>query len=318
MLEGNVNGDIFIGYSKELKLTVELEAKLVIKVLKGQDIKRNLPLESNRYVIYPHIKNLKGKTIPIEPEDFELNYPLAFAYLSNFKNNLIEKKIRYKTSPKYWYSLHRSREISIFEKEYIITPQLQNVPSFTVKENTVVPDAGGYIIVPKIEYNYLSVLAVLNSQLMWFFIKKTSSEYGGGYFYFKTKYLEPFSIPDSIKKDKLLKEIQEIQLNNTKLFFNHISSLQRTILRKFNLEGLPKKLEEWYLLSYSDFIKELAKKKIKLSLAEEAEWEEYFNTESKKAQALKSQIDATDKEIDQLVYKLYDLTEEEIAIVEKV
>ena len=88
--------------------------------------------------------------------------------------------------------------------------------------------------------------------------------------------------------------------------------------RKFKLIDLPKKLEDWYLLSYLDFIKELTKKKIKLSLAEEAEWEEYFNTESKKALSLKSQIDATDKEIDQLVYKLYDLTEEEIAIVEKV
>ena len=66
-----------------------------------------------------------------------------------------------------------------------------------------------------------------------------------------------------------------------------------------------------------DFIIELAKKKIKLSLAEEAEWEEYFNAESKKALELKSKIDATDKEIDQMVYKLYDLTEEEIAIVEK-
>ena len=66
-----------------------------------------------------------------------------------------------------------------------------------------------------------------------------------------------------------------------------------------------------------DFIKELAKKKIKLSLADEAEWEEYFNAESKKVLELKSKIDATDKEIDQMVYKLYDLTEEEIAIVEK-
>ena len=55
-----------------------------------------------------------------------------------------------------------------------------------------------------------------------------------------------------------------------------------------------------------------------MSLSDEAEWEEYFNTESKKALELKSQIDETDKEIDQLVYKLYDLTEEEIAIVEKV
>ena len=104
----------------------------------------------------------------------------------------------------------------------------------------------------------------------------------------------------------LCKEIQELS-----------KRFQRSLERKFNLESLPKKLEDWYLLSYSDFIKELAKKKIKLSLAEEAEWEEYFNTESKKALELKSKIDVTDKEIDQMVYKLYDLTEEEIAIVEK-
>lgn len=47
-----------------------------------------------------------------------------------------------------------------------------------------------------------------------------------------------------------------------------------------------------------------------------AEWKENFNTESKKALELKYKIDATDKEIDQMVYKLYDLTEEEIKIVE--
>ncbi len=101
----------------------------------------------------------------------------------------------------------------------------------------------------------------------------------------------------------------EIDLNSQKF--------QRAILRKFNLDILPGKLQDWYLLSYSEFIKELGKKKIKLSLSEEAEWEEYFNTESKKALELKFKIDATDKEIDQMVYKLYDLTDEEIAIVEK-
>ena len=39
-------------------------------------------------------------------------------------------------------------------------------------------------------------------------------------------------------------------------------------------------------------------------------------TESNKTLELKSKIDSTDKEIDQMVYKLYDLTEEEIKIVE--
>ena len=102
------------------------------------------------------------------------------------------------------------------------------------------------------------------------------------------------------------------ELNDKKSKFN------RTLERKFELKELSAKLQEWYLLTYSEFVKELAKKKIKLSLSDEAEWEEYFNTEAKKTLELKNKIDATDKEIDQMVYKLYDLTEEEIAIVEKV
>ena len=62
---------------------------------------------------------------------------------------------------------------------------------------------------------------------------------------------------------------------------------------------------------------QLEKKKIKLSLSEEAEWETYFRTEAKKALELKLQIDRPDKEIDQMVYQLYKLTELEIKIVEK-
>ena len=65
-----------------------------------------------------------------------------------------------------------------------------------------------------------------------------------------------------------------------------------------------------------DFTKELGKKKVKLSLSEEAKWETYFLQEQKKALEIKSQIGQTDKEIDQMVYDLYGLTEDEIAIVE--
>lgn len=44
--------------------------------------------------------------------------------------------------------------------------------------------------------------------------------------------------------------------------------------------------------------------------------QDYFIQESKKALAIKHQIDTADKEIDQMVYVLYGLTEEEIEIVE--
>lgn len=99
-------------------------------------------------------------------------------------------------------------------------------------------------------------------------------------------------------------------------FREFIKKFQRSLERKFALTELPKKLQDWYMLSYADFIKELGKKKIKLSLSEEAEWEMYFTSEAKKALELKAQIEKTDKEIDQMVYALYELTEDEIKIVE--
>jgi len=108
--------------------------------------------------------------------------------------------------------------------------------------------------------------------------------------------------------------IQMLFLNNE--LQEQSQKFQRSLERKFALTELPKKLQDWYLLSYAEFIKELEKKKIKLSLSEEAEWETYFTTEAKKALEIKVQIEKTDKEIDQMVYALYELTEDEIKIVE--
>ncbi len=92
---------------------------------------------------------------------------------------------------------------------------------------------------------------------------------------------------------------------------------------QYKIEKLSNKLEQWYILDFADFVIELNKiiktvKGVPLTKKDEFDWIDLFNENKQKAQALKSQIDSTDKEIDQLVYKLYDLTEEEIAIVEKV
>ncbi|HKM95069.1 MAG TPA: hypothetical protein VJY41_15570 [Prolixibacteraceae bacterium] len=48
------------------------------------------------------------------------------------------------------------------------------------------------------------------------------------------------------------------------------------------------------------------------------EWMELFENKKKEAQTLQSEIDTTDKEIDQMVYALYGLTEEEIKVMENV
>jgi hypothetical protein len=161
-------------------------------------------------------------------------------------------------------------------------------------------------------------MTLLNSKLItWIFRKFINPEEGKAMAQVKRGHLIELPIPEvpiSLnhfyieKADSMLKLNSELQEQSQKF--------QRTIQRKFELEELPKKLQDWYLLSYAEFIKELGKKKVKLSLSQEAEWEDYFMQESKKALELKATIDATDKAIDKMVYELYGLNEEEIAIVE--
>ncbi len=331
MLEGKIEGDLFTGYSKALKRDVTIESSLLKEVLKGQDIKRYLPLKSNKYVIYPHKLNDKLKTTPIELDEMSSIYPLTEKYLLHFKDDLIAKKIRYKTNPTYWYSLHRSREIALFEQDYIITPQLQNNPSFTIKETDVYADAGGYLLLPKEEFSVKSLLPILNSKIMWYFIKNTSSEYGGGYFYFKTKYLEPFSIPIERLSNIDFSSKMTIQLTQTKEYYSLSLKFTTYLQSQFSIEKLTKKLQNWHELAFGEFIKEVnkaIKKENKerakaeqtpiatLSKTDEMDWMDVFETKKAEAQTLKAQIDKTDSEINQMVYELYELTAEEIEIIE--
>ena len=46
------------------------------------------------------------------------------------------------------------------------------------------------------------------------------------------------------------------------------------------------------------------------------EWQRLFENDKKEVLEIQNQINITDKEIDQMVYKLYDLTPDEIKIIE--
>jgi len=77
------------------------------------------------------------------------------------------------------------------------------------------------------------------------------------------------------------------------------------------------KLQDWPSLSFREFVKELDKQKIKLSLPDQAEWMQYFEAKKINANEIQLLIDNTNKEIDEMVYKLYDLSEEERKTIEE-
>ncbi len=108
----------------------------------------------------------------------------------------------------------------------------------------------------------------------------------------------------------------EFIISLNKQFLELSSQFQRSIQRRFQMDKLTAKLQAWYHLTFTEFIQELKKKEIKMTLKQEAEWEAYFLQEATKAIEIKNAIEKTDKEIDRMVYNLYGLTEEEIKIVE--
>ena len=85
-------------------------------------------------------------------------------------------------------------------------------------------------------------------------------------------------------------------------------------------QKLSNKLQRYYELSWDEFKSELKKSKVDLnkthSLNKVREWQVLFETEKQQALAIKTLIDQTDKEIDNMVYELYGLTAEDIAIIE--
>lgn len=213
ILKGNIRDGTLYGYSNELQRDIEIEAEIVKPVLKGENIRRYAQPDSNLYVIYPHKLNEKKKTVPMEENELSSDYPKAYCYLLEFKDELVEKKIKYKTNPKYWYSLHRAREKRILDSEKIITPQLQNYCNFAIDTHSMYPDAGGYMLIIKPEYasKLLFYYGILNSSLFYHFIKGTSTAFNNNYYYFKTAYIEQFRFPVVYRK-----EIEEQIINAVK------------------------------------------------------------------------------------------------------
>lgn len=181
-------------------------------------------------------------------------------------------------------------------------------------DNRIIFPNANLVNLKKNDDNIKFYLAILNSNLISYFY---NLYYGESNTNLTKLAFESLPIPnlDFIDKsdfinlvDKLISLIENLKLESEKF--------QRALQREFSLESLSKKLQNWYELSFADFLKELAKAKLNLTLSQKADWEDYFLQEQQKAISIKSQIDQTDKEIDQMVYELYGLTEEEIEIVE--
>ncbi|KFM21489.1 Modification methylase BstVI protein [Marine Group I thaumarchaeote SCGC AAA799-B03] len=315
------NGKNMILYSNKLEQEIELEKEMLKPLLTGEDVKRyNFIEKPPYYVIYPYVLN-DGNQKPISEDVLQSKYPLTYQYLSQFKEELIDLRTRFKTNPKYWHALHRGRVLANFEHEKIATPEISLGCNMTLDLKKFLHLEVVYSLLKKDDCNenIRYFLGILNSKVMWFFLKNSGDVLRGGFFRFKTMYIEPFSIPPS-PSDKIEKEIVSL-VNQNLEFHKEFYEQHQTFLNllKYNLkiEKFSKNLEVFYNLEFNDLLEELEKKyKIKISISDQTDWLNQFKLFKNKLIEIQTKIELCDDKINQIVYSLYGFNEEEIQVIE--
>ncbi|MBR5643547.1 MAG: N-6 DNA methylase [Salinivirgaceae bacterium] len=162
-------------------------------------------------------------------------------------------------------------------------------------------------------YTMEYILCLLNSRLINIWFKKI---YTSG-LEIKINQLRTIPIPEiTIDQQQPFVALADKMLTLNAELQQKVSRFLRRITETYNLEKTTAALETFYTLGFGDFVKELGKQKVKLTLVQKDELEDYFNAYQSECQSLKTAIATTDHEIDRMVYALYGLTDEEIAVIE--
>jgi hypothetical protein len=161
------------------------------------------------------------------------------------------------------------------------------------------------------------ILCLLMSQYLRYLYVNTVQEDGRVFPQVKLAKLGELPIyhATSNMQEKLIK-IADVLFNNKKKL-NQLSSKFITLLiSDLKLKKSTKNILYWYKLSSEDFISELKKQKISLTLEQKDEWITYFNKNQLKVTALLSIIKQAEKKLNRIVYKLYKVNDNEITLIE--
>ncbi|WP_290882212.1 Eco57I restriction-modification methylase domain-containing protein [Helicobacter sp.] len=198
------------GYSKEIDLIVEIESDFAKPLLMGSSFHRYDKLESDLRVIFPYFKEVdsrgKEKMSLYGELDLQTHFPKGYSYLKQCEQVLRARENgRFDTDK--WYQFGRAQGLMAGNGiTKLLMPYLSIKSQLTYDEkgefyhNTKVFGLIRNVSYSSLDYKYL--LAILNSNLMWWYITKTASVMRGGYYTYTPTYIENFCIPNLTPKEQ--------------------------------------------------------------------------------------------------------------------
>lgn len=279
---------------------------------RGEEIRRFRTVTPQSYIIYPFKEDENNQLQLIEEKVIIKEFPHVYSYLLNFKESLMLRKDSRKLyAATDWYTLVRPGNLQmIYNKKILLKGIGINVECGILGEKTAFNGANcpGIILnSDKISFEYL--LGILNSDLTTVYLNAIVPKKLGGYFRYNTTNLK--NIPIVVPEDKDLIEEIEIAVSKNIDLRTKIEDQKGRFLRRMenNLEvkKITRKLEDFENLSYKEWLTEIKKQKVSLSLTQQDEWEEYFTSFRKVISQEESIFESNSKEINKLINKIYGL-----------
>lgn len=265
------NNDIASCFSTVLNRKFQIEKGIIHKYVKGKYIQNYfIDYSAIKYTIFPYHKD--GTVF--SKNDFKNKFPLAYEYLKLKENKDIlcaREKGKY-CNP--WWVYSRPQNMKIVFNHKILTPFNAFNNSFALDDkgdfifSAGVSGAYGILLKPEFRISYEYLLGILNSKLVLYFIRNTSTCLRGGYYSYENKYIKNIPI-------RLIAEKSPYELD----LYNKICEKVKSI------NDLNIKIPSIKLPNEIDGI-------------------------NRNIQALKNQID-------QIVFKLYNLSDKEINLIEE-
>ncbi len=214
----------------------------------------------------------------------------------------------------------------VFEKPMLVWPDITNYPRFSQLRGGVYVGATGFVI-PTSDY-YL--LAVLSSWASWFFISKTAQPLrlrsDRWQYRLKGQYMENVPIPDAPPSEReAIAKLAELCNTLGTERYRIEQNVRHRLLTSFRVDAehkLNEKAEEWWNLDFRELGEQLKKsfkrKQNPLTAPKTAdEWEPYWKEKRAAVEALRRKLADAEAEINDRVYKLFDLTKDEIQLLQR-
>jgi type I restriction-modification system DNA methylase subunit len=265
--------------------------------------------------VHPWRIERQGKWIIYIPKgQVEINdFPAVKRWLSAHRERLERRAANQR-----WFELQQAQSgfAATYSGTKVVYRDIADRPTFSVDTGTYIDmtcfclQGAGYF-----------EAALLNSKLIWFALTSETTIASGGFFRMKSQYIEQLPVPaaDEAQKIELAALAKAAQAAAEKRY-----ALQQDVLRRIpdladgREVNLSKKLKEWWdAPSFAAFQAEVKKTlKAEIPLRERNEWESWIGENRAEIHRLTLELKRIEREIDARVYDLFNLTSDQIALIE--